>query len=442
MSGRALMSLPLSMLLTAAAISMFAPAPPARAQEATTTAAADAQPAEALKIDEYGRVRHCDMTARLDNFAIEMQNNPGAQALLIGYDPKGEGRGKAGGFLKVGRYYLTSVRGIEASRIAVINGGDWDGKEAKTELWLVPEGAEPPLKPAADDKYTVREFSGKFDTYATDALIYREQMEMGYSGDDISRQEFAEKLKQQPGSRGYLVVRSPKGSVPGTWRRIGQREEQIIRKDYSIAARRLSSIYGGTAEGDDVQVELWILPKTARPPEGAKEERAVELRDAVRLNRFDSYGSMDEEAEVWMLKSIAGALRENPRAIACLITREPEEFLSEGGEEAAAPGEESAAAAGDSGGSEGETSDDSIKDVAERWKKVLTTKYGVYPWRVVVLEGKRMSWGIGRLSAWLVPEKAHWPNPQAPDEDEVEEANSQQPSFSAETPDVLPAPPR
>jgi hypothetical protein len=267
-------------------------------------------------------------------------------------------------------------------------------------------------------------------------------MEMGYAGEDISRLEFAEKLKQQPGSRGYLVVRAPKRSAPGTWRRVGQREEQIIRKDYGIEARRLSSIYGGTAEGDDAQVELWVLPKKARQPEGAKEERAVELRDAVRLNRLDSYGSMDEEAEVWMLKSIAGALRDNPRAIACLIPREPEEFAYEVDEEAVAPGSESAEAAGDSGGSEVETSDASVKEAAERWKQLLTTRYGVYPWRVVVLEGRRMPWGVGRLSAWLVPEKAPWPDPQAPDEDEVEEANSQQLSVSAETSGVSPAPPR
>ena len=456
MSGRAMTTLPLSVLLAAAAFGTFALAPSARAQDASTESAAP-QSAEAQKIDEYGRIGHCDLTARLDNLAIEVQNNPTAKAFLIGYDPKGEGRDRAGGHLKVARYYLTYVRGIEASRVAVVHGGGWDGKEVKTELWLVPEGAEPPLKPAADNKYTDSEFSGKFDTYVTDALIYREQVEMGYSGDDISRQEFAEKLKQQPGSRGYLVVRAPKGSASGTWRRVGQREVQIIRKDYEIKARRLSSINGGTAAGGYAEVELWILPKSARPPEGAKEESAAELRVAVRLNRLDSHGSTDEDAEAWMLKSIAGALRDNPGAIACLVPREPEVFEYEMDEEAAPSGGESAAqeppaaeAAGASDGSEDEsgagTEDESeaesVKDVAERWMKVLTTKYGVYPWRVVVLEGKRMPWGMGRLSAWLVPEKARWPDPQAPDEDEIEEANRQRGSVQAETSESLPAPPR
>lgn len=405
---RARATLPL-LLTLAAALGAFANAASARAQAAQTV--------EARKVDEYGPLRHCDLTARLDNFAVELQSEPGAKAVLVGYDPKAKGQGRAGWGLKVGRYYLVNMRGIEPSRVAVVYGGSREGDEVKTELWLVPEGAEPPLKLPADDRYTVKEFSGKFDTYKTDALVYRVQIEMGFSGDDISREEFAQKLKQQPGSRGYLLVRAPKGSAPGTWRRVGQREEQIIRKDYEIEARRLNSINGGTAEGDDAEVELWILPKSARPPEGVKEEKAAELREAVRLSRVESYGSVDEDAEAWVLKSIAGALRDDPRAIACLVPREPEEVVYEA--EGAAP--PAAEAAGDSKGSEDEPVIESMKDVAERWKKVLTTKYGVYSWRVVVLEGKRMPWGNGRVSTWLVPEKARWPDPQARDEDDGEE---------------------
>jgi hypothetical protein len=345
-----------------------------------------------------------------------MQNDQGAKVVLVGYDPKGENRGRADWYLKVGRYYLNSVRGIEASRISVVNGGSRDGNEMAVELWLVPEGAEPPVKLPTHDKYSAKEFSGKFDTYATDALIYRLHIEMGYSGDDISRQEFSERLKRQPNSRGYLVVRAPKGSPHGTWRRVGLREEQIIRKDYEIEARRLSSVNGGIAQGDYAEVDLWILPKSARPPAAAKEEQAAELHEAVRLSRLDPYGSADEDAESWMLKSIAAALRENPRSIAAFVTREPMVYEDEAGAEAGEP--EDAEAAEDS---EDEPEDESMKEVAERWKKVLTARYGVYPWRVVVLEGKRMAWSSGRLTTWLVPEKARWPDPQAPDEDEAGE---------------------
>jgi hypothetical protein len=412
MSRRAPTTLPLIMLL-AAAFGTLALPPAARAQAA-----------EARKIDEYGRVGHCDLTARLDNFAIELQNSPAAKALIVGFDPKGKGQGRAAWGLKVGRFYLTSIRGIDASRIQVVNGGSRDGDEVTTELWLVPEGAEPPLKPPADDKYADKEFSGKFDTYSTDELIYREHIEMGFSGDEISHYEFAERLKKQPDSLGYLVVRTSKRSAPGTWRRVARREEQIVQKDYDIAAGRLASVYGGQAEGEYAEVELWILPKSAPPPKGVKEQPGEALREAVRMNRLNLYGSPEEDEQGWMLENTAEALRENPRAVVCIILREPDETVYVSGEEEAAAGD-SAATEGEAEETAEEEADESAavsaKELAEGWKKSLVTEHGVYPWRVVVLEGKKMPWGSGRLTTWLVPENARWPDPQAPDEDEVED---------------------
>ena len=37
------------------------------------------------KIDEYGNIRFNDEKARLDNFAIELQNDPTAQGYLVCY---------------------------------------------------------------------------------------------------------------------------------------------------------------------------------------------------------------------------------------------------------------------------------------------------------------------------------------------------------------------
>ena len=118
-----------------------------------------------------------------------------------------------------------------------------------------------------------------------------------------------------------------------------------------------------------------------------------------------------------MLEGVAEALRENPRAVACLVAREPEEVEPVEGAEVSAV---SPAAAAPEDESE-ESAAVSTKELAERWKKTLFTKYGIYTWRVVVIEGKRSPWGVGRLNAWLVPEGARWPDPQAPDEDEPED---------------------
>lgn len=409
------------------------------------TASADPQVGITRKVDEYGKIGHCDMTARLDNLAVELQNEPKSRAFIVSYDQKGKGRGRADWYLKVSRFYLVNVRGIEQSRVAAVNGGSRDVKDIVTELWLVPDGAEPPVEPPpATDKYSAKDFSGKFDSYATDDQIYREMVELGYSGTDISQTEFAEKMKQQPNSNGYLVIRTPKNGVPGAWRRIARREEQILQKDYNVEAQRLSSVNGGPTEGDYAEVELWVLPKSAPPPAGITEQIEKTLKESVRLNRLDSYGSEDEEAEKWMLGNIAEALRENPRATVCLVARESmtveiEDWADNSvaaetasaaqlplAEKAIAPPADSKTETEDA--SEESEDEGSMKERAERWKKILTTKHGIYSWRVIILEGKEMPWGVGRLTTWLVPENARWPDPLASDEDEVEveEENSQE----------------
>ncbi|MGH9944103.1 MAG: hypothetical protein ACRD9R_17295 [Pyrinomonadaceae bacterium] len=94
------------------------------------------------RFDEFPSIAFDDDKARLDNFAIELQNNPAATGYVIVY---GGARSPANRAARLGRRafeYLTLTRGIDASRIAVVNGG---ARERDTfELWLVPQGSPPP----------------------------------------------------------------------------------------------------------------------------------------------------------------------------------------------------------------------------------------------------------------------------------------------------------
>ncbi len=385
-------------------------------------------PPTAEKFDEYGRLGHCDMTARLDNLAVTLQNNPQAKAFVVAYDPTEKKYDYAARNMKLARFYLVNVRGIEPGRVVMVDGGSKNIKEGMTELWVVPEGAAPPAAPPAVDKFAAKDFSGKFDSYKTDGQTYKVIVEMGYTASDIAYADFAEKMKQQTDSVGYLVVHAPKGDLPGAWRRVGRRDEQILSKDYGVEAARLKTINGGPSAGDYAEVEFWVLPKSAAPPAAAKEEPAKKLAAALRLNRFDSYGSMDMDAERWMLENLAEVLRENPRASACLVARGQAE-IEESGEEGEAeleaeesPAEEEQV---EDSGAKGEGEDEEVggsaMDFAERWKEILVRKYGIEAHRVVVLEGRRMSWSSERLTTWLVPENAPWPDPSARDEDDPEE---------------------
>jgi hypothetical protein len=96
----------------------------------------------AKRFDEFPSIAHDDDKARLDNLAIELQNNPGATGYVIAYAGRNSRAGEADRMTKRAADYLTTTRGIGRERIVVINGGYRDVNSF--ELWLVPQGAEAP----------------------------------------------------------------------------------------------------------------------------------------------------------------------------------------------------------------------------------------------------------------------------------------------------------
>jgi hypothetical protein len=96
----------------------------------------------ARKFDEYGDIRFNDEKARLDNYAIQLQQEPGAQGVIIAY---GNCAGAAQARADRAKDYLVNTRGIDAGRLQTIDGGC--RADLTVELWIVPQGA---TAPAAD----------------------------------------------------------------------------------------------------------------------------------------------------------------------------------------------------------------------------------------------------------------------------------------------------
>jgi hypothetical protein len=93
----------------------------------------------AKKFDEYGNIRFNDEKARLDNYAIQLQNDPGAGGTIIVYGTcNGEGQQRG----DRAKDYLVNTRGIEAGRITVVDGGC--RADLAVQLWIVPSGADAP----------------------------------------------------------------------------------------------------------------------------------------------------------------------------------------------------------------------------------------------------------------------------------------------------------
>lgn len=113
-----------------------------RAQAATSVTATPPPPVQPRSFAEFPAISFNEDKANLDNFAVALQGEPGAQGYVIVYSGRRSRPGRATQLGERSRQYLVNTRNIEASRIVVINGGTRE--RDSFELWLVPQGAAPP----------------------------------------------------------------------------------------------------------------------------------------------------------------------------------------------------------------------------------------------------------------------------------------------------------
>lgn len=99
-------------------------------------------PLTCRKFDEYSGITRNDEKARLDNFAIELQNDPTATAHVIVNPGQGGRSGQAQTQTKGIVDYLVNSRRLDAQRIVPIVGPERSGQ--MVELWVCPQGAAPP----------------------------------------------------------------------------------------------------------------------------------------------------------------------------------------------------------------------------------------------------------------------------------------------------------
>ena len=84
---------------------------------ACTSGAADYHPGFDRNFDEYGLVRWRDERARLDNFAIQLQNDPDLIGYIFVYDGENVCEGEAKARAIRARKYVVEFRGIPWNRV-------------------------------------------------------------------------------------------------------------------------------------------------------------------------------------------------------------------------------------------------------------------------------------------------------------------------------------
>ena len=104
---------------------------------------------QARLFDKYGNVGFDDEKARLDNYAIALQQEPSSQGYIIVFGRRGRAA-EAKKRADRAKGYLTELRGINWQRLGSID--HCVRAQLEFELWLVPSGAAAPSPCASNSK--------------------------------------------------------------------------------------------------------------------------------------------------------------------------------------------------------------------------------------------------------------------------------------------------
>lgn len=384
-------------------------------------------PIVATKVDEYGAIRGCDHSARLDNLAIQIQSLPRSKAFVAAYAAEAS----AALMLHSIHSYLVNTRGISSDQIEIAYAGRNDVlSQPRVQLWVVPSGATKPrlqkFKPniesfqglfSENQAYDTGDFEG-----AVPGLEIDEDTGPSLANAFFTHVSLVDVLKHQKTAVVYIVSYNGEDAAPRAWRRVADKEVANL-KSFGIEANRLKTIFGGTAR--ETKVQLWVAPADAVPPVTDAGEESPSKR-SVQLFSFADYELSDEKLERSAFKRVADALRQFPTLQAYVIVRfgtyveppdEPEsETVSSGEQPQEIPGEDNSPELEVI--AEPETAD--VAALAEKWRTELTDTLKISASRLVILFTQSDDYSTNNIETWVVPPGGSLPNPNAEEEEAFE----------------------
>ena len=360
---------------------------------------AQARKPVATRFDQFGKLGHCDLGARLDNFTIQLQNTRGAQANIISYGPDGEGPGTGRYFLELIRDYMVNTRGLNPNRVKTIYGGrNTDLTLPVIELWIVPKGAASP-EPQKHETHLER-FEGLFaERPASDdfGLYYEDEMGPGIPG--TTDASFADILHQQQNATGYIVVYSGEDLTPGGWRRIAQSRIDYF-KAFKLEANRFKMIFGGHQK--QTRLQLWVSPDGAPPVSDAGSEMSPVK--TFKAADFYSDNLRFERNQTAIFTRLAEILRADKTVRLFLVVRLEQPVPEEPSEEIDAESIEEPAPL-------------DLTKLVEKWRLELASTHKVSADRFIVVFASQQEFVANPLSLWIVPQGQPLPDPNESEED-------------------------
>jgi hypothetical protein len=220
---------------------------------------------EAIPVDEFGDVCSEDLMARMDNFMIQINNNPTARGLVVFHGRTDtEGRN-----LKLADYIARRPTrpGVGLPKLPIIRGENRN--KQLIQFWLVPPGAP---EPKPDRPYVP-------STYAETTLFDRSPVRFhrwegvldiyvdGFYdlGCDFSpnRKVLSEILRMNEDLNAYLVVYTDSENRKDGLKLASWALNDLV-KNHKVSRSRVRAIFGGLRK--ESEIEFWLVPKGKPSP--------------------------------------------------------------------------------------------------------------------------------------------------------------------------------
>ena len=251
---------------------------------ALSDASAQTSKPAARKFDEFSDIQYSDLIARLDNFAIQLQNDPAAKGFILVYRSRRDLPGLNNRLALWSKAYMINSRGLSTGRLVTVDAGE--ASCLVQELWIVPPGTAPtPRSDAYQRNFVDTDSARKFDEYGFDVPA-RSSRKRTWAGDERDAEyldAFATQLRKEPRSTACVIVyaqynprpgladygnyepvRDVRLDLPGTARKRLDTEKRRLISAYGIPALRIKTINGGYRKRR--MVELWIVPRGEHAP--------------------------------------------------------------------------------------------------------------------------------------------------------------------------------
>ncbi|HEX8492724.1 MAG TPA: hypothetical protein VF658_07790 [Pyrinomonadaceae bacterium] len=308
-------------------------------QSADNSERAQKEEQAARKFDEFEELRgQCDLGARLDNLAIQLQAEPGSKGFIIVYSGKYNLPERVSYYRKYMGDYLVNSRGIDAERLVILDGGH--RQVLTTQLWIAAKGASAPepidtidVKQELDRAFKFEEYqmyltdnSEQFseetetvDEAEAEAVAGEVPAEQPVEAQEETAEAHAQPEEAQPeetqeasaeskeleeafesnvwwASKEYaraLEVEAKAGGLIifyadreyadfSRMKEIVERGKTRLIEKYGVKAERLTMTFGGYRES--AAVELWLVPANASlplpTPDPEKQEKTNEQAKA------------------------------------------------------------------------------------------------------------------------------------------------------------------